>query len=71
VAKGFDQGWSSSLSLRRAVADYMSHYHAERNHQCLANQLIQTSAAATASRGAIHRRARLGGKLNFYYRKAA
>ena len=27
-------------SLRRAVAEYMSHYHAERNHQGLENRLI-------------------------------
>src|SRR5438128_1104880 len=28
-------------SLRRAVTEYMNHYHAERNHQGLKNQLIQ------------------------------
>lgn len=27
-------------SLRRAVAEYMTHYHAERNHQGLENRLI-------------------------------
>jgi putative transposase len=58
-------------SLRRAVAEYMSHYHAERNHQGLANELIQAPSAATVRRGTIHRRARLGGTLNFYYREAA
>src|SRR5437868_14830435 len=27
-------------SLRRAVGEYMTHYHAERNHQGLENRLI-------------------------------
>jgi putative transposase len=58
-------------SLRRAVAEYMNHYHGERNHQGLENRLIHVPAAVTANVGAIYRRARLGGTLNFYYRKAA
>ena len=58
-------------SLRRAVAEYIDHYHAERNHQGLANRLTQMPAAATACHGAIHRRVRLGGTLNFYCRQAA
>jgi putative transposase len=58
-------------SLRRAVAEYMDHYHAERNHQGLANRLIQMPAAATACHGTIHRRVRLGGTLSFYCRQAA
>jgi putative transposase len=57
-------------SLRRAVAEYMDHYHRERNHQGLENRLIHTSAIA-AKDGAVHRRVRLGGSLHFYYRKAA
>ena len=58
-------------SLRRAVAEYMDHYHGERNHQGLANRLIHVPAAVTANDGAIYRHARLGGTLNFYFRKAA
>ena len=57
-------------SLRRAVAEYMDHYHAERNHQGLANRLI-VPAAMPANGGAVHRHTRLGGTLNFYYRQAA
>ena len=57
-------------SLRRAVAEYMTHYHAERNHQGLENRLI-VPAAMEAKDGAVLRYARLGGTLNFYYRKAA
>ncbi len=58
-------------SLRRAVAEYMDHYHGERNHQGLENRLIHVPAAVTANDGAVYRRARLGGTLNFYYCKAA
>ena len=58
-------------SLRRAVAEYMDHYHGERNHQGLENRLVHAPAVVAANDGAIYRRARLGGTLNFYYRKAA
>jgi transposase InsO family protein len=57
-------------SLRRAVAEYLSHYHAERNHQGLENRLI-VPAAIQANDGTVHRYTRLGGTLNFYYREAA
>jgi putative transposase len=58
-------------SLRRAVTEYMTHYHAERNHQGLENRLIHLPTVAIAKSGAVHRHARLGGMLNFYYRQAA
>ena len=58
-------------SLRRAVMEYMEHYQVERNHQGLENRLIQTPAVSPPNVGAVHRRARLGGTLNFYHRKAA
>jgi hypothetical protein len=57
-------------SLRRAVTEYMEHYHSERNHQGLENRLI-VPRVVEARNGAIFRHARLGGTLNFYYRKAA
>ena len=57
-------------SLRRAVAEYITHYHAERNHQGLENRLI-VPAAVEANDGTVHCHSRLGGTLNFYYRKAA
>jgi transposase InsO family protein len=57
-------------SLRRAVREYVEHYHRERNHQGLENQLI-VSTAMPANDGAVVRRTRLGGSLNFYHRKAA
>jgi transposase InsO family protein len=58
-------------SLRSAVAEYTDHYHRERNHQGLDNRLIHAPAIIAANDGAIHRHMRLGGTLNFYYRKAA
>ena len=57
-------------SLRRAVAEYMAHYHAERNHQGLNNRLIRRTRTVAAHDGVVHRRPRLGGMLNFYYREA-
>ena len=57
-------------SLRRAVGEYTDHYHEERNHQGLENRLIHPRVAIAKS-GAVHRHARLGGILNFYYRQAA
>ena len=63
--------FTGQASLRRAVAEYMDHYHRERNHQGLENRLIHTSARAAANDGAIYRHARLCGTLTFYYRQAA
>ncbi len=58
-------------SLRRAITHYVEHYHAERNHQGLENRLIRPGASRGASDGAVYRRPRLGGMLNYYYRAAA
>ena len=58
-------------SLRRAIARYLLHYHAERNHQGLENRLIRPEASRAGNDGAVHRRPRLGGMLNDYYRAAA
>jgi hypothetical protein len=57
-------------SLRRAVAEYIEHYHVERNHQGIANRLICAPSAVVANNGHIRGNARLGGMLNFYYREA-
>jgi transposase InsO family protein len=57
-------------SLRRGVAEYVSHYHTERNHQGLENRLLAPSTML-ANDGVVANRARLGGTLNFYYCKAA
>ena len=55
--------------FRRAVAEFVAHYHGERNHQGLDNRLIAgTPVIDIASRVRRHRR--LGGLLNFYKRAA-
>ena len=58
-------------SLRNAVGEFLIHYHSERNHQGLHNQLIQPEAVAAGSKGEVDCRNRLGGMLRYYYRKAA
>lgn len=57
-------------SLRRVIREFMAHYHLERNHQGLGNQLITPDACQAAHRGPIQRRQRLGGMLNYYQRAA-
>jgi putative transposase len=58
-------------SLRHAIADYVAHYHEERNHQGPENRLIRPGESRSASDGTVYRRSRLGGMLNYYYRAAA
>ena len=58
-------------SLRRAVREFVAHYHHERNHQGLDNRLIHPPPTATPPRGPVQCRQRLGGMLNYYYRSAA
>ena len=55
--------------LRRSISEFVAHYHAERNHQGLDNELIQPLGRRTKT-GAVRRRQRLGGMLNYYYRAA-
>ena len=55
--------------LRRMIAEYVEHYHWERNHQGIENALI-LGPPATNMGGRIHRRSRLGGVLNYYERAA-
>jgi putative transposase len=57
-------------SLRKAIREFVAHYHLERNHQGLGNRLITPQAIPTDSNGTIQRRQRLGGMLNYYYRAA-
>src|ERR1022692_1412531 len=60
-----------ALMLRRALHEYMEHYHRERNHQGLGNQLIAPVLIRQSQSERIDRRSRLGGMLNFYERAAA
>ena len=55
--------------LRRTIAEYVEHYHRERNHQGIKNELI-AGGPPTVPVGRIRRRPRLGGLLNYYYRAA-
>ena len=56
-------------SLARAIAEYAAHYHDERSHQGIGNVLI--NGAEPQSEGIVDAKERLGGLLNYYYRKAA
>jgi putative transposase len=81
----FMERWSRSLkseslnrmiffgkrSLERAVAEYVAHYHAERNHQGLSNKLIEPGGEVGSVAGKIDCRERLGGMLKYYQRRAA
>jgi hypothetical protein len=58
-------------AVRKATAEFMAHYHSERNHQGLANALICREPGYAGGEGEVHRRERLSGLLNYYYRKAA
>ena len=58
-------------SLRRAVGEFISHYHEERNHQGLDNGLIEAYHCVGSRHGSVRCRERLGGSLNYYHREAA
>jgi len=55
--------------LRWTVAEFVAHYHGERNHQGLDNELIDALHQQPAC-GLVRRRQRLGGILSFYHRAA-
>jgi putative transposase len=58
-------------SLYDAVQQYLTHYHTERNHQGLDNQLIVREGAGGYQTGPVVRRERLGGLLSYYHRETA
>jgi putative transposase len=58
-----------TASLDRALAAYEAHYLEERNHQGIGNELIDPVLGD--AEGIVARRERLGGLLNYYYRRAA
>ena len=57
--------------LRRTIAEYVRHYHGERNHQGLGGRLLVPEGAVGKSEGRVVCRERLGGTLKYYYREAA
>jgi transposase InsO family protein len=56
--------------LRRTLRDFTMHYHGERNHHGIGNELIDTAPVRSPG-GRIRRRQRIGGVLSYYYRSAA
>ena len=55
--------------FRRALKEFVDHYHRERNHQGLENRLIDGTTRRRRE-GAIRPRPRLGGLLNNHERAA-
>jgi transposase InsO family protein len=60
-------------SLEHVLANYVQHFHAERNHHGKGNVILFPASADRIgeSTGEIRTRQRLGGLLKFYYREAA
>ena len=58
-------------SLRYALKNWLEHYHSERNHQGLDNQIPFPDDSVGKVSGEIKCRKRLGGMLKYYYRDAA
>src|SRR5450830_1468338 len=58
-------------SLRRALSEYVAHYHAERNHQGKSNVLLFRRVTETRREEPVQCRERLGGLLRYYHQEAA
>ena len=58
-------------SLENAVCEYAEHYHRERNHQGLDNELIERNDDGEVVAGKIECRERLGDILKYYHRRPA
>jgi hypothetical protein len=58
-------------SLRRALDEYLLHYHAERNHQGKENVLLFPQKTAASRDSPVQCRERLGGLLRYYHQEAA
>src|SRR5262249_35748365 len=60
------------VSLRRALDEFLEHYHAERNHQGKGNVLLFSSIdeSQPTAGSTVRCRQRLGGLLNYYSRAA-
>ena len=63
--------WFGEAWLRKGMEEFVRHYHGERNHQGLGNRLLMPGKGTSSGSGAVQRRERLGGMLNYYYRAAA
>jgi putative transposase len=58
-------------SLRNATTRFLEHYHTERNHQGLDNKLMEPNPDVGQTSGKVECRERLGGMLNYYFRRSA
>ncbi len=58
-------------SLRRALREYGAHFHQERPHQGLGNELIVPARTTASPTGTVAETERLGGLLRSYYLAAA
>jgi putative transposase len=58
-------------SLRRALNEYVEHFHVERNHRGKGNVLLFPRRANTRRDGHVQCRERLGGLLRYYHQEAA
>jgi hypothetical protein len=58
-------------SLRRALGEYVEHYHAERSHQRKGNILLFPRRANIHHEKPVQCRERLGGLLRYYHQEAA
>jgi hypothetical protein len=71
-------------SLRKAIYEFVEHYHRKSNYPELGNRLISSpirdarksgdpirGKSSVGDGGPIQRRQRLDGMLNYYYREAA
>ena len=58
-------------SLAYVVREYLTHHQQERNHQGLDNVIPFPIERLRSNTGPIHQSERLGGLLQFYYRRAA
>jgi hypothetical protein len=71
LATDHDRSLSSDASLRKTIAEFVTHYYLEPNHQGLGNHLIVPIGRQVKPQKLFQRRQRLGGMLNYYYREAA
>ena len=60
------------MSLHHVIKEYAGHYHFERNHQGIGNNLVFPQRDMEKDSGkSIECRERLGGLLKFYHRRAS
>jgi putative transposase len=68
---GCAQAAPGERSLRRALGEYVEHYHAERNHQGKGNVLLFRRDTNIRREQRMQCRERLGGLLRYYHQEAA